>query len=372
MTYDFRDYTAHEFEREFGANVGLTVASPVGLLWRDFKGRQFTEAERILFGLRRGNVGLLLAETHIGKTTLALNLSLTLATDRTFPPFIEKARGGLRVMYVDGESTRAELQEDVARMVRDFSQAERARLDNNLLIVCDEEVDGELLNLANARHMRAVTEAAQSFKPDLTVVDTMAALFDLEEENSNTEVKRDVMQPLKMLAREANGALLLAHHIGKPRGEEGSTGTHAYKGRGASNFGCLARSVVTMAAPNRSDAERVIVALPKAKGYRMKDVVLRLDPQTRWFKVADETPPETSNCLREVVALVKGEMKTREIVEAFKGRYSKRAVEDALTEAVKRPFLKKLRQGLYAPLDSADSTPSYSECGNVELDGKAA
>lgn len=370
--YDFKDYTAEEFEREFGgANVGLTLASPVGMLWRDFKGRRFTEAERILFGLRRGNVGLLLAETHIGKTTLALNLGLTLAADRMFPPFVTEQRGGLRVMYVDGESTRAELQEDVARMMRDFSQAERARLDENLLILCDEEVDGELLNLANARHMHAVTEAAQAFKPDLTVIDTMAVLFDLEEESSNTEVKRDVMQPLKMLAREANGALLLAHHIGKPKGEEGSTGTRAYKGRGASNFGCLARSVVTMAAPDRADAERVIVALPKAKGYRMKDVVLRLNPQTRWFILADETPPETSTCLRDVVALVVNRMRTGEIADALP-RYGRRAVEDALREAVTRGFLVKERHGVYLPKDSTESTSSYGECGTVERDGEAA
>ena len=368
-TFEIKGYSAEDFEREFDDTAtGGTNTRSIGFLWRDFKSQRFPQAERILFGLRRGNVGLLVAETEIGKTTLALNLCLTLAADRTFPPFIPEQRGGLRVMYVDGESTRAELQEDVTRMVQNFSQAERARLDRNLLILCDEEVEDELLNLANARHMKAARDAAQWFKPDLTVIDTMAALFDLEQENSNTEVKQRVMQPLKALAREANGALLLAHHIGKPKGEEGSTATHAYKGSGASNFGCLARSVVTMAAPNRSDAERVVVALPKAKGYRMKDVVLNLDPKTRWFTVADEKPPETPNCLRDVVELVKREMRTGEIVEALSGKYSKRTVEEALKEAVNRPSLKRLRQGLYAPLDSAESASTNGDCGIAEVD----
>jgi RecA-family ATPase len=269
-------------------------------------------------------------------------------------------------MYVDGESTRAELQEDVSLMMREFSQSERALLDTNLLILCDEEIDSEPLNLANKRHMKTAIEAAQKFKPDLTIIDTMAALFDLEEENSNTEVKQRVMQPLKTFAREANGALLLAHHIGKPRSEEGKIGSRAYLGRGASNFGCLARSVVTMAAPSRADSERVIVALPKAKGYPMKDVVLRLDRDSRWFKVMDERAPETSSCLNDIVAVVNRRMKTGEIAEAFKDKYSRRAVEDALTEAVKRPLLKKLRHGLYAPLDSAESASSYNECGVTE------
>jgi RecA-family ATPase len=363
--YDFKDYSAEDFKHEFGEHeTDETGARSIGFLWRDFRSQRFPEAERILFGLRRGNVGLLVAETQRGKTTLALNLCLTLAANRLYPPFITEQSGGRRIMYVDGESTRAELQEDVSRMMREFSQLERDLLDKNLLILCDEEVGDELLNLANTRHMNAAVEKAQWFKPDLTVIDTMAALFDLEEENSNTEVKQRVMQPLKMLAKEANGALLLAHHIGKPRSEEGRTGSRAYLGRGASNFGCLARSVVTMAAPSTTDAERVIVTVPKAKGYRLNDVVLRLDQQTRWFKVMDESAPETSSCLKDIVAFVTRSMKTGEIVKASK--YSERAVEKALKEAVSQRRLLKPQHGWYAPLDSAESASSYKECGSAE------
>src|SRR3712207_5901311 len=75
---------------------------PLGILWGEFRKRTFREAEKILFGMRRGNVGLLIAETDIGKTTLALNLSLTLAADRTFHPFVTDKRGRLRVMFIDG------------------------------------------------------------------------------------------------------------------------------------------------------------------------------------------------------------------------------------------------------------------------------
>jgi RecA-family ATPase len=367
MNFEFKDYSGDEFKREFGEATAEEAGAPsIGFLWRDFKSQRFPEAERILFGLRRGNVGLLVAETEKGKTTLSLNLCLTLAADRLFPPFITERRGGRRIMYVDGESTQAELQEDVSRMMREFSQSERTLLDENLLILCDEQVDGELLNLANTRHMNAAIEAARWFKPDLTVIDTMAALFDLEEENSNTEVKQRVMQPLKMLAREANGALLLAHHIGKPKSEEGRIGSRAYLGRGASNFGCLARSVVTMAAPSTADAERVIVTVPKAKGYRLNDIVLRLDRDSRWFKVMDESAPETSSCLKDIVASVNLRMKTSEIVDAFTGKHSRRAVEDALTEGVRQRLIQKPQHGWYAPLDSAETAFSYSECGSAE------
>jgi len=237
----------------------------------------------------------------------------------------------------------------VACMVRKFSPVERDRLNENLCLVCDEQITGESLNLANARHMQRITEEAKRFKPDLTIIDTMAALFSLEEENSNTEVKTLVMHPLKNLARYANGAVLLAHHIGKPRSEEGIIGSHAYKGRGASNFGALARSVVTITTPDRTDPEHVIVALPKAKGYRMKPQVLRLNPQTRWFEVTDEIPSVEFTCLNGVVSVVSRKKKTGEIVNALRGKCSRRAVEQALNVAIKRKQLVKVKHGVYEP-----------------------
>jgi hypothetical protein len=336
-----------------------------GLLWGEFRKRKFADAERIVFGLRRGNVGMLIAETNVGKTTLALNLTLTLAAGKSFPPFVNGRDGGLRVMYVDGESTRAEIRQDVTRMMDGFSVAERELVDSNMLVLCDEELEDEPLNLANPKHMNAVMRAARQFKPGLVVVDTMAALFNLNEENSNTEVKSVVMQPLKTLAREANGGVLLAHHIGKRKGEEGGTSSHAYRGRGASNFGCLARSVVTLTA-DRSDKGRVVLSVPKAKGYRLNDVVMRLDQDARWFRVTDETPPDSHTCLNDLVAYVTRQMRTGEIVEGLSPKHSKRTVEDTLKEALARRLLTKVRHGWYAPAETTETALPYSECGIAE------
>jgi hypothetical protein len=187
----------------------------------------------------------------------------------------------------------------------------------------------------------------------------------LAEENSNTEVKSVVMQPLKTLAREANGGVLLAHHIGKPKGEEGGTSSHAYRGRGASNFGCLARSVVTLTA-DRSDKGRVVLSVPKAKGYRLKDVVMRLDQDARWFRVTDETPPDSPTCLNDVVAYVTRQMQTSEIVAGLHPKHSRRAVEDALKDAVTRGRLRKVKHGWYAPDETTETALPYGECGIAE------
>lgn len=336
----------------------------VGMLWREFKSKVFVEVGRILFGLRRGNVGMLVAETEIGKTTLALNLCLTLAANRTFPPIIEDESGGRKVMYVDGESTQAEFQEDVKRMTSQWSSGERALLDENLFVLCDEEVDEELLDLASDNHIAVVSEAARSFKPDLIIVDTLSALFMLDDENSNAEVKRRVMQPLKQIAREANAALLLLHHIGKPKTEEGHSTSHAYRGRGASNFGCLSRSVVTLSAPDKKDRERVILSVPKGKGYSLPDVTLRLNPDTRWFEVESKATVTEPTTLQDIVQAVTKEMSRQDIVKAFDGKYSERTVEDKLKAAVERGSIRKVRHGRYAPKDSATSAESNGDCGN--------
>src|SRR6185503_6661648 len=103
----------------------------------------------------------------------------------------------------------------------------------------------------------------------------------------------------------------------------------------------LARSVVTITVPDRTDPERVIVALPKAKGYRMKPHVLRLNPHTRWFEVTNEIPAVDFTCLNGVLSFVSGKRKTSEIVNALSGKCSRRGVEQALNTALKRKRLVK-------------------------------
>ncbi len=359
-----------EFERLHGDgnSEGMTI-QPIGMLWRELKGIEFPKIERILFHLGRGQVGMVVASTNIGKTTLALNLTLTLTSGGFFPPIIETSHGERRVMFIDGEGTKGEFQADVKHMMRDWSPKERLFIDDNLLILCDEEIADAPLDLSDPNHMAAVMLKAQEFKPDLIIVDTMAALFNLVNENDNAEIKSHVMSPLKKLAREAKAAVLLQHHVGK-QSEEARTNTNAYLGRGGSNLGALARSVVTLTVPDRKDPQRVILSVPKSKGYHLPDVVMRLDRDSRWFIVKDEAPPKAASSLDDVVQFVVKEMSRAEIVEAFNGKYSERTVEDNLSLAVERELLRKVRRGRYAPITSAPSADVNSYFGNCGNDAE--
>ncbi len=359
---------AHENEeRAESFDTNSAISPSIGMLWEEFKKQEFGESPQMLFGIRKGNVGMLIAETNVGKTTLALNLALTLAANAKFPPIINERFGGVKVMYIDGESTRAETQKDIARMMRDWSPTERESVDANLMVLCDEEIDGESLDLS--RHINVVKSRAIDFEPDVIVVDTMAALFGLREENNNAEVKNKVMQPLKDLARESKSAVLLLHHIGKPKGEEGSTQATAYKARGASNLGCLARSVVVLTCPNKSDKERVVLSIPKSKGYFLDDVVMRLHQDSRWFTPTNEEAPKTSTCVDEIVELITEETPTAQVVRELEGKFARRTVEDALSEAEKTGRLAHPRRGVYAPAETTVSASPYSESATVETEG---
>lgn len=127
----FTDLPAEEFMRSKG-DAGVISSEPtvkpyaeLGSSWRELSKREFANTEKILFGLLRGNVGAMFAVTNLGKTTLALNICLSLAAGRTFEPFVKGSQRGRRVMVIDGESTQPELKADLERMMRNWSSEER-------------------------------------------------------------------------------------------------------------------------------------------------------------------------------------------------------------------------------------------------------
>jgi RecA-family ATPase len=332
----------------------LIITESLGLSWGELSRKQFSNAEKFLFGLMRGNVGSLFAITNLGKSTLSLNICLSMAAGRTFEPFVKGFHGGRRVMVIDGESTQYELKADLQQMMQGWTPQERALVEENLFIFCDEEIEDEPLNLSDPRHMRATTKAAREFKPDLIVVDTLSALFTLKNENDNAEIKRVVMQPLKSLAKDVNAAVLLLHHIGK-QNEDGRTSVGAYAGRGGSAIGALSRSVALLKTDTQ-DPERVVFSVPKAKGYRLEPLLMRLDRDARWFIPTNETVTPQPTNYELVVSTVKsfGEpVKRKEIDAALNGKMAAATITRNLEEAVSRGDLIKPKFGYYgAPEDT--------------------
>lgn len=259
-------------------------------------------------------------------------------------------------MYIDGEATKAELQADVSKMLESCSPEEQELIKDNLCFICDEEINGEPLDLANPEHLKVVMEIAIEFKPDLIIVDTLAALITMEDENDNAKVKKEVIQPLEKLGRKANAGVLLLHHTGKfiegsPQAED------AYKGRGASAFGASARVVFNL--KKIKNSTKVILSNSKFKGEKFEPVAMELDVNTRWFQVignhTEEKKTKTDEKYEQVVGFIRDSViktgkgvKRDEIINALKGKVSKATVDRKLEKAIENNDLIQPEYGYYS------------------------
>jgi hypothetical protein len=325
-----------------------------GIGCRDFLAMEFPNPERVMFGLGRGNLGLMNASTNLGKTTLALNLTLSATGNKTFLPLFDETHRARRVMYIDGEATKAELQDDIRNMLGSCTPEQRELIKDNLCFICDEELldvessdeesNDEPLDLVNPRHLKLVRDRAIEFKPDLIIVDTLSALTLMEDENDNAKVKKEVIQPLKRLAKKANAGVLLLHHTGKFI--EGSfQAEDAYKGRGASAFGALSRVVFNLKQQKELKGN-VALSCSKVKGQKFSPVVLQLNEDTRWFSVTgnvSEKKTKTNVAYEQVVNYVRDRViktgkgaKRGEIVNGLEGKVSETDVDRKLRSAVKK------------------------------------
>jgi hypothetical protein len=279
-----------------------------------------------------------------------------MAAGRTFYPFVKEHPGGRKVMFIDGESTLPELKADLELMMRDWSQSERELVEQNLHVVCDEEINDEPINLSEPEHLAAITEAAREFEPDLIIVDTLSALFTLRDENNNSEIKKVVMQPLKNLAREANAVVWMLHHIGK-KNEDGKSTVGAYAGRGGSNIGGLSRVTANLT-QDKMDAERVVFELTKAKGFRLKPVLMQLNHDSRWFVPLNEKPEPKMTNYELIVSTVKNFgrwVRRKEVDAALDGKLSTPRITEYLAQAETRNDLIKPKYGYYCAPEIANA-----------------
>jgi hypothetical protein len=326
-------------------------AEPLALSWDQLSTRIFTQEEKILFELERGEVGMLIAATNVGKTTFGINLALSLCVGRAFAPVITESGTSRRILIIDGETRLPRFKRDVARMIDKFTEDEKMIIGRNLLISCETVIGDQTLTLSNEAHMAALTNYVQSFNPplDLIIIDTQSALFHLASENDNAEVSRKVMAPLASLASASGAGVLLLHHMGKYN-EDSQSGIRAYRGRGASAGGASARLVLLMT-PEPGAPDRVMLSCAKSKGARFDDTILELDREARWFRAIREASSDRPDHYETVIQLVRAEskpMRRAAIVERLKGKLTSRSVERILADAITAGDLDRPSRGTYA------------------------
>lgn len=250
--------------------------------------------------LQRGEVTVIAGQGGGAKTACAISLAVALASGRqSIGPFRINTRAeGLRVAIVSAEEDpgRIGLLVAAACNVPRLTAAERNLVATNLL-VHDAQASGwrigepapgsreQIAPEALDRGLVALRTALAQFKPDVLILDTLAALFAIPSENDNN-LMTALMRRVGRVAREVCCAVLLLHHTPKQTREAiAAQRGEATLVRGGGAIANSARVVLSITALPAAEAGQFVVMGMKP------DAVRRLEH----VKVNDLPPMEPAH-----------------------------------------------------------------------------
>lgn len=260
---------------------------------------ELPEPEYVIYGLPRTAIGMLQSVTNVGKTTLMLNICLSLACGRPYGAIVSEGEPR-RIMYIDMETPIEDTREDLHTMRKMLTPEQDAIARKNFRIYNMMSQDGDALRLDDPGERNRILQKVIEFKPDLIVVDTLSLAFPTVDENSNSGANNFIIGPLKEMARRGNSAVLLCHHIGKEKSEEGKARDEVLRARGASALPSGCRAVYQLERRTNNGEIEIWFSVEKVKGDKPAPVQLELDNDLRWFSIVGGGEDES---LRELVAV---------------------------------------------------------------------
>lgn len=305
--------------------------------------------ENIVYGLSRGEIGMVQSVTNIGKTTLLLNLSISLATGREFPPLCEEGQPR-KVLYIDYETPVTKFRDDLLMMAGGLSGEQREAFDSNFFSYNLIDPTTDEVRLSDPTGMGRMLQTVQLVQPDLIIIDTISQAFPSVGENDNTELMNKLLVPLGALARKGNSALLFAHHIGKQKAEEGQARDDVHRSRGGSAYGGAARVIIQLDQTRANTEVGTWLSYVKAKDVLPAPTPMTLDPQTRWFETGDDTPrgPSLVDVIKGVMPADGSEITRADIaVKVMTEVPAPATLSRVLRRAVDQGVIEKTSQGKY-------------------------
>ena len=214
-------------------------------------------------------IALLAAEGGVGKSTLAAQLCAGLAAGQGFFGF--DAGSAVPTLFLEAEGSRERFVERIGVALANLSIPPAG-----LPFYIQPKAWRPCLNGTTADTIRVCGAR-------LVILDTVG-LFERFDENSATEFKALVINPLRRLGEETGAAFLLIHHQGKPN--EMRKGRH--KIRGTSAFVDDVDLAMRLEAPDGDKARRRRLVFDKIRhGSPQEDIELEYDFETATFKTAD-------------------------------------------------------------------------------------
>ncbi len=320
----------------------------------------YSIVENIAFHATRGEICLLQSVTDKGKSTLTRNALIALACGKPFPPVIDIANKPRRVLLLDFETSARRFSSDIKTMARNLAPDEIAKMRRNLFVMRDAWIGDEPVSLS--QHLNIVFEQAADVEADIVVVDTASAAFALRNENDNAEVTREALKPLLQMARKLQVVVVVIHHIGKATTESGQLTESAYRGRGASAFGCYAASIINLNG-DAQNADLITLKCAKRKdGGERYEVSMILNRESRWFKLTDlqpSAPMQTNTNYDVVFDAIKDfgqPIQRKELLVMLRGKVSITAIDRSLKQGLEDEKIERDKYGFYAVSELCQTT----------------
>jgi hypothetical protein len=285
-----------------------------------------------------GTVNILGGEDGVGKTMLALNLAFHCAAGRDFLGL--SVPRALRVLFLEAEGNRKLFQERIATAA------------DNLGI----PIEGLPIFLARRPDQfqiggKELRRTLEQIQPDLIIFDTIGYFYD-GDENSNTDWKRFVSKPLRILARDYGTAFFLIQHLGKPN--EIREGKHRIRG-GSAQSGDSDTTLTLEKSKTRPETDRVLKFEKIKNGPRREPSVLHFDEGKALFTLTDADAvaalkPKLVEVQRIVLEaagpLKKAELKLM-VMEQLGVKDT--AADDWISRAYRAGLISKPKHGYYGP-----------------------
>src|SRR5262249_14357937 len=199
-----------------------------------------------------GALVFLCAFMKVGKSTFAYALAIAAAQGRSFLGY-PTLQGGVLILALE------EHRRDVGRRLVSFG----LQRDDPVWIQ-----SGTLKNSPTT--LRSLREFINEDNIRIVIVDTLPLFWNLADENSNTEIVREV-SPLLELGRESGAAVVLVHHERKIGGEEG----RGIRG-GSALFALVDQALTLERRRGGNDADRILKTYGRYS-ETPREVVITLD-----------------------------------------------------------------------------------------------
>lgn len=344
------------YDPETGKPVGYAPA-PLPGLDLSLLSQPCPDPEWLIEGrMTRRSLTLLGAKPGIGKSWTALDLTLALTTGREW--LGHKVPNPCRVLYIDVENG-----EVLARRRLQQLGAEAAAIGDRLHYVTEAVI------FPGGDDSRRYRDTLASFRPDLVVIDTLASSAPSAERD--TEAMSLFLSDIWHRAREAGASVLVLAHLRKSQQGAGKDDPlDSFRGAGH-----LAGAASRAWLLDPRGPEKFVLRDIKTREFSAaKPVVLELvdeplppgslTPRRTVLTVNgyedDDLAPEVA-WQRDVLAFIDnhalGQATTPDLMHLAEGAgLAQKTASNLLTEWVRNGVLKRVRKGLYARPDTAQTT----------------